>query len=87
MAGADCADVFSRAPRHVEPLGWPPRVGVPGPWPSDVELDDELRAAFEAAVSRLSALGVPIVPIDLGPALELGEMLYGSAIVAERVKA
>ena len=87
MAGADCADVFSQAPLDVAPTRWPPRVGVPDPWPLDVPLDDELRAAFDLAVGRLASMGVPIVPIDLSPALELGEMLYGSAIVAERAAA
>ncbi len=49
---------------------------------------DELAAeAFERAVSRLEELGGIAVPIDFAPFREAGELLYESALVAERYSA
>ena len=39
------------------------------------------------SIDRLAALGCAIVPIDIEPHLELGRLLYGSALVAERAAA
>ena len=87
MSGTDPLDALSRSIVPVRPLRWPPRVGVPQVWPGDLELDDEVGKGFGVAVQRLAHLGAIIVPIDITPALELGEMLYGSALVAERTAA
>ena len=46
-----------------------------------------MAAWFGAAIDRLAGLGCPIVPIDIEPHLELGRLLYGSALVAERAAA
>ncbi|MFT3851938.1 MAG: allophanate hydrolase [Ilumatobacteraceae bacterium] len=85
IAGPDAADALSRPPAAVRPMRWPPRVGIPSRWPDVV--DAELRRQFDAAVERLAGLGASIVTVDLDPALQLGAMLYGSALVAERATA
>jgi allophanate hydrolase len=87
IAGLDSADSLTRAPGQVRPMRWPPVVGVPDPWPADVPLDGEVRDWFAAAVARLAALGATVVGVDIAAALELGAMLYGSAVVAERAAA
>ncbi len=50
--------------------------------------DEEASIAWEHALRLAKSLPVPggvrLVPIDLAPFLEAGEMLYGSAFVAER---
>ena len=87
ISGPDPADALSRTPTSVRPMRWPPRVGVATRWPDELSMDDGLRRQFDAAVERLAGLGAAIVQVDLAPALELGAMLYGSAIVAERATA
>jgi allophanate hydrolase len=85
MVGA--TDATTRPPAQARPMAWPPRVGVPARWPADAPLDPPMAAWFAAAVDRLAAFGCPIVPVDVGPHLELGRLLYGSALVAERAAA
>lgn len=63
-----------------------PTVAVPdeaalGPLPSGW-LD-----AFRSACSRLESSGCALVPIDVGPFLQAGQLLYGGAFVAERYAA
>jgi allophanate hydrolase len=87
IAGVDLADAYSKEPEPVQPLRWPPVIGVPGSWPDALGLDDQMRCWFEAATARLAALGARIVPIDLAPLLALGQLLYGSAVVGERTAA
>jgi allophanate hydrolase len=62
-------------------------VGVPARWPDGVEIDPVVATAFEAAVERMAAAGTTLVRIDVAPLVELGAMLYGSALVAERTLA
>jgi allophanate hydrolase len=87
IAGADAADAFSRAPKPVPPLQWPPVVGVPALWPEGLALTDEMRRWFEAAVARVAEIGGRIETIDVVPLLALGDLLYGSAVVGERTAA
>jgi allophanate hydrolase len=87
IAGADAADAFSRAPEPVQPLRWPPVIGVPELWPDGLALTDEMRQWFEAAVTRVADVGGRIQTIDLVPLLALGDLLYGSAVVGERTAA
>ncbi|MET0578048.1 MAG: amidase family protein [Ilumatobacteraceae bacterium] len=62
-------------------------VGVPARWPADVDVDPVVATAFAEALERLSARGVTLVRVDVAPLVELGAMLYGSALVAERTLA
>ena len=87
IAGPDPADAFTRPPLPVRPLRWPPVIGIPTSWPGGVVVDDRISDWFRASVVRLAELGARIVPVDIEAAYELGEMLYGSAVVAERAAA
>jgi allophanate hydrolase len=46
--------------------------------------DFDARRCYEAAITRLDAQGVALHEIDLDPFLEAGNLLYGSALLAER---
>jgi allophanate hydrolase len=87
IAGPDPRDALTRVPTDLRPMRWPPVIGVPAAWPAGVGLSDEMASWFAAAVDRLRAIGATVVEIDIAPALELGAMLYGSAVVAERAAA
>ncbi|MCU1503764.1 MAG: atzF, partial [Ilumatobacteraceae bacterium] len=87
IAGPDRADPYSRAPWPTRPMRWPPVIGVPDPWPDDVALDVSMRDWFDASVKRMIGLGATVVGVDVAAALELGAMLYGSAMVGERAAA
>ena len=65
--------------------GHPPVVGVPAAWP--VEIDGAVRRGFAVAVDRLAAAGADLRPVDVVPLLDLGALLYGSALLAERTAA
>jgi allophanate hydrolase len=62
-------------------------VGVPSRWPTGVDVDPRVETAFEDALDRLTASGHALVRIDVTPLVDLGTMLYGSALVAERTLA
>lgn len=84
--GHDPADPYSRAlPMATEALGTRFRFGVP----AALEFfgDEAARAAFDAALVQLSALGGDAVPLDFAPLSACAEMLYGSALVAQRHEA
>jgi allophanate hydrolase len=57
--------------------------------PSTLEFcgDAAAQAAFEQAVARLQAMGGQAVTIDYRPLAEVADLLYGSALVAERYTA
>ncbi|MER6159486.1 allophanate hydrolase [Streptomyces sp. NPDC001868] len=84
------AHMTSPPDRALPPL--PPR--TPGPWrvavpPRDQlgELDEGWAEAYEAAVTRLTAAGADVRPLDLTPFTEAAAMLYQGAFVAERYTA
>jgi allophanate hydrolase len=60
-----------------------PRVAVPED-AGLAALSDAWRAAFAAAAGRLRAAGAELVPVDISPFLEAGELLYGGGFAAER---
>ncbi|WP_328840125.1 allophanate hydrolase [Streptomyces europaeiscabiei] len=67
---------------------------TPGPWRVAVppreqlgELDEGWAQAYEAAVTRLTAAGADVRPLDLTPFTEAAAMLYQGAFVAERYTA
>jgi allophanate hydrolase len=88
-AGYDAGDGFSR-PLPLPYAGAVPpalRVGVPLPAQREFFGDAAGAAAFEAALSRLQALGAVLVPFDLAPFHAVAHLLYDGPWVAERYAA
>lgn len=90
MAGPDPEDVYSRPSAH----DWDPtplahgrfRFGVPAP-DQLVFHDSDTAARYHAAAQQLSDLGGHRVEIDFAPFAAAARMLYGSALVAQRLEA
>ena len=86
LAGYDRQDAFSRQLElHAQAWGASFRFGVP----SSLQFfsDALAEAAFQAGIAQLQALGgVPVV-IDYGPLAAAADLLYNSALVAERYAA
>jgi allophanate hydrolase len=61
-----------------------PVVAVPNELP---ELDRDWRAAFDAAVGRLTDAGARIVTVDIAPFLAAAKLLYDGGLVSERYAA
>jgi allophanate hydrolase len=84
--GHDAADPYSRTLNLAsEPFGTRFRFGVP----AALEFfgDEAARAAFDDALAQLKAQGGEAVPLDFAPLSACAEMLYGSALVAQRHEA
>ena len=84
--GHDPADPYSRQlAMETTPLGAHFRFGVP----AELQFfgDDAARAAFDAALDQLKALGGEAVRLDFAPLSACADMLYGSALVAQRHEA
>ena len=85
-AGHDSKDPYSRELNLLETT-FPPacRVGIP----KQLEwFGDEAAAnAYQDALERLRALGAVVVEIDYTPFAQIADLLYGSALVAERYEA
>jgi allophanate hydrolase len=83
-AGFDAGDPWSRpVPGGTPAVGSGPfRIGVPIPDHLD-GLDGPARRAWDAALGWLAGIG-EVVEVDIGPYLEAGGLLYGSALIAER---
>jgi allophanate hydrolase len=91
----DPADAYSRA-RPAGPDAAAERVGAgAAPWRVGVDRDaladagdDQTRAAWSATIAALEARGdVELVPVDLGPFVAAGALLYEGPWVAERYAA
>jgi allophanate hydrolase len=92
----DCVSVFTRTVAHaalahhalVDSVPVRPavaRVGVPGPLPW---FDDgDARVRFAHAVDRARDIGIDVIAVDAHALYEAGALLYGSALVAERLAA
>jgi allophanate hydrolase len=62
------------------------RVGVcNGDVLASLGTDKEIIAAYRESAARLSAAGLPVMPVDIAPLIEAGELLYGGPFVAERL--
>ncbi len=88
LAGAqyDTQDPYSRRlTLSTVPLGASFRFGVPKQleWFGDKQAAQE----FSVAIDRLMALGGVRVEVDYTPLAQIAELLYGSALVAERYQA
>lgn len=84
--GHDAADPYSRSLTLANtPFGARFRFGLP----ASLEFygDEAARTAFGEAVLRLKDLGGEAVPIDFGVFSACADMLYGSALVAQRYEA
>ncbi len=84
--GADASDPYSRD-AHTLPMACAPlpaafRFGVPGVLHFDG--DAQSAQSFEAACAQLEAMGGMAVPIDYTPLAAAADLLYESALVAER---
>ncbi|HEY4331334.1 MAG TPA: allophanate hydrolase, partial [Ilumatobacteraceae bacterium] len=84
IAAVDVADSFMRVPRRQLPFRHPVVIGVPATWPAELEMSSTVLATFAVAVEELRALGCAVVPVDIDPLVEIGTLLYGSPLVAER---
>jgi allophanate hydrolase len=74
-----------RAPRAAP---WDaPAVGVPSRWPAGIALDPVVATSFAVGCAEVDAVGGRLVDIDVEPLLALGQLLYGSALLAERAEA
>lgn len=79
----DPQDPYSRnLPLRLAPFGASFRFGVPQPL--EFFGDTLARQAFAAAVQRLETLGGTAVPFDFAPFAKVADLLYESALVAER---
>jgi allophanate hydrolase len=88
LAGAqyDAQDPYSRRlTLSAKPLGTSFRFGVPKQleWFGDKHAEKE----FDLAIDRLITLGGVRVDVDYTPLAQIAELLYGSALVAERYQA
>jgi allophanate hydrolase len=86
VAGADCADPYSR-PRPLGALRAMPkgvRLGVPLPGQRQFFGEAHCAQAYEAALTRLTGLGVALVEIDMAPFDRAARLLYEGPWVAER---
>ncbi len=85
-AGHDPQDPFSRSPQDLpwrtHPFPDKPRIGVP----DDTTFygDTASQVAFEQALQRLRDMGAELVTIPYAPLAQAADLLYGSALIAER---
>jgi allophanate hydrolase len=80
----DPNDPFQRTPPAPSTRSEAPTIGIPETWPAMATPSQQMVAWFDSAVERLRSLGFAIRSVDLGPFLEIGALLYGSSLVAER---
>ena len=84
--GHDAADPYSRAlPMATTPFGARFRFGVPVA--PEFFGDEASRQAFDDALLCLRELGGESVPVDFGVFSACADMLYGTALVAQRYEA
>lgn len=87
MAGPDPGDPWSRPAPVSLPAGVArvmTTIGVPK---QVLDLDEDTRSAWDAAVQHAYAMGLDVVTVDVEPFLEAAALLYGGPWVAERYAA
>jgi allophanate hydrolase len=88
VAGFDAEDPFSRRPpTGPEPFGARFRFAVPGPDQLNFLGDAQSARLFEAAISRLTAMGGEATEVDIEPLTDVARLLYDGPWVAERTAA
>ncbi|MCU1346300.1 MAG: allophanate hydrolase [Acidimicrobiia bacterium] len=83
IEGADGHPFTARPPAALPRVPSRPRVGVLDESGLAL-LDPEERASYAAAVEQLRSWAASVVAIDPAPLMELGALMYSSALVAER---
>lgn len=83
-AGYDERDVWSRAMPPQPPAEVARIMGVIAVPAGPLDLDAQHREAWDRALTR-AAMVAEVVPVDVEPFLETARLLYGSALVAERL--
>lgn len=85
-ASHDPLDPYSRSatdlPWRAQPFPAAPRIGIPDVL--EFYGDAASRLAFETALARLRQMGAQLVQIPYAPLARAADLLYGSALVAER---
>ena len=86
LAGYDPEDPYSRDLPPGSPLAAAPArtLGIPAE-PDRPRFDPQAEAAWDAALSRLAALGLRLVPVPMRAFTEVAALLYEGAWVAERL--
>jgi allophanate hydrolase len=86
IAGGDEKDAYSRPRALGLPGAIPPRLRIGVPRPADRLFfgDDGAAADYDAAIERLSRIGLTIAELDIAPFLACARMLYEGPWVAER---
>ena len=89
IAGHDAADAYSRVDADTIPLEVPNRrpgtLAVLGSADLDFFGDDIAADTYSRNIARLAELGHMLEEIDFAPFREAGEMVFASALVAERL--
>ena len=87
--GVDAGDPWSRPSVEVSPDSWPVRVGIVSMSQlADLSCSDDVLEAYGCVLERLrSDPQVTTVDFDITSLLAVGDLLYGSALVAERTAA
>jgi len=86
VAGFDPEDPWSRRLPSPLPAGIAREMRVVGVPSGVVDLDEQHRLAWEAALARFAGQ-VRLVPVDVSPLLEAASLLYDAPFVAERLAA
>lgn len=87
MAGPDPSDPWSRPAPVTLPGGVAQVMTTLGVPKQVLDLDEDTRSAWGAAVQRAHAIGLDVVPVDVEPFLEAALLLYAGPWVAERYAA
>ncbi|MFY8095848.1 MAG: allophanate hydrolase [Niveispirillum sp.] len=86
MQGYDATDAYSRK-AGAPPTAWPARPVLGIPAQTNWFGDRAAEAAYQAALSRLTSLGVDLRMIDFQPLWDVAALLYDGPWVAERYAA
>ncbi len=86
MAGHDPLDAFSRLLPQGDPAAAAPArvLGIVADH-DRLRLDPDAEAAWDAALARLAAMGLELVPVPMQPFREVAALLYEGPFVAERL--
>ncbi|MEY3202476.1 MAG: hypothetical protein RIR70_2026 [Pseudomonadota bacterium] len=82
-AAPDARDPYSRSIEwRMTPFPRALRVGIPDAL--EFYGDEAARAAFDHALQKLATMGATVEPVPYAPLLQAANLLYGSALLAER---
>lgn len=88
VSGPDDCDPYAAAPPVTPPLVTAASMAVASlDQLASIGADDGTVRAYSAVLDRLRDAGVRLDEVDLAPLLDIGELLYGGPMVAERLAA